>query len=427
MKTLLPLLGLTLLWCGCSKKDEKEAEPGANAVAPVQVAPVERATIHRIIEADAVLYPVDQSGVNAKIAAPVLKFYVNRGDRVKAGQLLATLENRDLVAAATASKGQLDQAEANLRATAQATVPEAVTKATTDVQSARQQLEAAEKLLKSREELLRQGALARKLVDEAQVSYAQARAQFDSAQEHLRALQSVGKEEQIKQAAGQVETARGQLRSAEAQVAYSEIRSPIDGIVSDRPLYAGEMANPGTPLMTIVDNSRVVARANVPVQEASSVKAGDAATIRMTDGSFEVPARITVVSPATDPASTTVQVWAQADNPAGRLKAGAAVRLSVVVATIKDATVVPAAAILPGEEGGTAVLTVGADNAAHAKKVEAGAREGDRIQILAGVAPGERVVTVGGIGVEDGAKVRVVQPGEKPEEGKAGADAGDKK
>ncbi len=408
--------------CGCGKKEEKESE----AIAPVQVGPVTRATIHRILEADAVLFPIDQSAVTPKVSAPVQKFFVNRGDHVKAGQLLATLENRDLVAAANAAKGQVDQAEANLRSTADATVPESVTKAVTDVQSAQQQLAAAQKLLESRQQLLKEGALARKLVDEAQVSYAQAKAQYEAAQEHLRALQSVGKEAQVNAAKAQVESAQGQYRSAEAQVTYSEVRSPIGGVVADRPLYAGEMASAGTALMTIVDISRVVARANVPQSQASTVKVGDSATIKLTDVNYEVPGRVTVVSPATDPATTTVQVWVQADNPGERLKPGASVHVSIMVATIKDAVVVPSSAILPGEEGGTSVMTVGADSAAHRKKVEVGVREGDLVQILSGASPGDQVITVGGVGLDDKAKVKVVQPGEKEEDEKAD-DKGEKK
>src|SRR5207245_200127 len=149
------------------------------------------------VTADAILYPLDQARVMPKIAAPVRRFLVTRGDHVRQGQLLAVLENRDLVGAATASKGQYAQAEANYRSTAAATVPEEITKAQTDVDASRQALDAAKKLLDSREQLFKEGALPRKSVDEAQVAYAQAKAQFQTAEQHLKALQSVGKDEQI--------------------------------------------------------------------------------------------------------------------------------------------------------------------------------------------------------------------------------------
>jgi HlyD family secretion protein len=419
-------IALTVLLAGCGKKEEKEVE----APAPVQVAPVERATMHKIVEADAVLWARDQASVMPKISAPVQKFLANRGDHVKAGQLIAVLENRDLRASASASKGQLDQAEANLRTTTGVTVPEAIVKARTDVTSAQQQVDAAQKLLESRRNLFQQGALARRLVDEAQVQYAAAAAALATAQEHLRAQQSVGNQEQVKTAQAQVESARGSFQSAEAQVAYSEVRSPITGVISDRPLFAGDLASTGQPLFVVMDISRIVARANVPQTEAVSVKVGQPATIRLTDRAFEVPGKVTVVSPATDPASTTVQVWVEAPNPNEQLKPGTSVRVAITVATLNDATVVPATAIVPAEEGGSAVVTVSGSNTAHQKKVEVGVREGDKVQIVSGVSPGDQVIVVGAVGLEDKAKVRIVKPGEKDEDekdDKGGKDEKDEK
>ncbi len=414
LKSMLLCCSAMLIASACSPKaQERETETAA----PVQVAPVRQETIHRIVEADAVLFPADQASVTPKISAPVQKFYVNRGDHVKAGQLLATLENSDLSAAVAAARGQVQQAEANLRTTTDAAVPEAVVKAQTDAAAARQQLDAAAKLLESRRALLAQGALARRQVDEAEVQYAQAKAQFDAAEEHLRTLQTVGKQEQVNTAQAQAETARAQLRSAEAQLGYSEIRSPISGVIAERPVYPGEMANSGSPLLTVMDVSHVVARANVPQDQASAVKVGDLAVVKLAEAGLEVPGKVTVVSPATDAASTTVQVWVDLPNPGERLKPGGGAHVAITVATIRDAVVVPGAAILPGEEGGTAVLSV-SGGAVHRKNVETGVREGDAVQILSGVAAGEQVVTVGGLGLDDGAKVRVVQAGAKDEDEK---------
>src|SRR5579871_2862598 len=91
--------GGVLLLAGCSRPAEKEKAP-----APVQVTAVTQATIRRIVQGDGALFPREQAGIMPKITAPVQKFYVNRGDHVKRGQLLAVLENRDLVAAAAESK-----------------------------------------------------------------------------------------------------------------------------------------------------------------------------------------------------------------------------------------------------------------------------------------------------------------------------------
>src|SRR4051794_8871966 len=177
------VLCLTMAACG-------KAEPESKPVAPVQVAPAIRGSIRVIVTSDAVLFPREQANIVPKVSAPVRRFLVNRGDHVKQGQLLAELENRDLIGAAQESRGQYVQAESNYRTTANATVPEQVTKAETDVAAARETMDAAKKLLDNRQQLFQQGALARKLVDDAQVGYAQARAAFESAQQHLQALQS---------------------------------------------------------------------------------------------------------------------------------------------------------------------------------------------------------------------------------------------
>ena len=87
--------------------------------------------------------------------------------------------------------------------------------------------------------------------------------------------------------------------------------------------------------------------------------------------------------------------------------------MSIVAATIDGATLIPTTAILPNAEGETIVLVVDDKNVAHEKVVEIGAREPAMVQVTSGVEPGERVITVGGVGLEDKARVRVMKPGEK--------------
>jgi multidrug efflux pump subunit AcrA (membrane-fusion protein) len=388
---------------GCSKKEAAETE----APAPVQVTAVTQEPIRHIVAGDGVLFPQDQTGVMPNISKPVLKFYANRGDHVKQGQLLAVLESRDLTAAVANAKSQLNQAELNLHTVELASVPESVVKAETDVESDKQQLDAAQKLLDSQTELFRQGALAGRRVDEARVQFVTAKTQLQAAQEHLRALNSVSKGDQISTARAQVQTAQAQLQAADAQLGYAEIHSPKSGVIADRPIYEGEMAVPGTPLITVVDISRVVARINIPQNQGNLIKVGQPAEVIQADSGQQVSGKVVVVSPATDANSTTLQVWVQAENPGERLKPGSSVHVKVITEQFKNATTVPAAAILPGETGGTAVLVI-IDSVAHRRPVQIGVREGDKVQILNGCRPGEEVVTVGGLGVDDKGKVKVI-------------------
>jgi multidrug efflux pump subunit AcrA (membrane-fusion protein) len=338
---------------------------------------------------------------------------VNRGDHVRAGQPVAELESGDLAASADESKQLYEQSQAAYETLTRATVFEDQTKAQADVQAARQALEAATKAYESRAALQKEGALAQKLVDDAKVAMVQAQSQFDTAQRHLEALNQVSRQESIRGAKAQMDAAKAHYRNSEVQVSYGTILSPISGVVSDRPVYPGEMAAPGSPLLSIIDISQVVARANVPVSESAFIRVGRPARLRGPEG--DIPGKVTVVSPAVDPTTTTVEVWVQAANPGERLKPGGTVRVSIIADTIQNTIVVPASAILNSDEGGQKVMIVSSDSIAHERKVNVGVRQGPRVQIVSGVQEGEQVVTSGGLGLEDKAKVKVqAPPAEEP-------------
>lgn len=407
---------------GCSKpKEEEKGEP----VRPVQVIEVRRDSLDRILTADGILRALDQSAVTSKINAPVARFFVNRGDHVSKGQVVAQLENKDLAAAVVDAKGAYDQALAGFRNTASGSVPDEVTKSQADVQAAKQAMKAAQKLLESRQQLFREGALARRLVDEAGVTFAQAKAQFDTATRHLQSVQSVGRVENVKGAQGQVDSAKGKYDAALAQLSYAEIRSPVAGVVAERPLFPGEMATAGSALLTVMDVSSVIARVNVPQSQAVFIKVGQPARLTSTDGLIEAAGKVTVVSPAVDPLGTTVEVWVRAANPGEKLRPGGTVHAAITAEKVKDAVVVPPAALLSSSEGGTAVITVGSDMVAHERKVHVGVRTPELVQILDGVEPGAKVVVSGGLGLEDGAKVKIQSASDKEKGDKK--DSGEKK
>ena len=394
---------MLLLAAACSSNEPAEVEQAA----PVRTVAAERSAIQRIIEARGILYPVNQAAVTPKITAPVQAFYVNRGDHVRKGQLLAVLENRDLVAAVAETRGQYEQAEASYRSTTAASLPEEMSRARSEVRSTKEAMDAAQKLYESRRALFEQGALPRRLVDEANVAYVHARSQYEVASKHLESLEKTGVEQQTREAQATVEAARGRYQAAEAQLSYSQITSPISGVVADRPTFQGETAAAGSPLLTVIDTSRIVARAPLASDQLALLRVGASATIKSADSGDELPGRVSVISPALDPQSTTAQVWIEAANQADTLKPGMAVEVSILAQELKDALVIPSAALLPSEEAKTVVLVVGSDSAVHQREIQTGIRQGGKVQVLRGLQAGERVVIVGGVGLEDGAKVSI--------------------
>ena len=393
--------GLVLL-VSCSRKDE-EAEPEVT----VQVAKVEKQPIRQVIRGEAVLYPRDQAAITPKIVAPVKTFYVNRGSRVHAGQLLAVLENRDLAAAETENKGSYQQAQANYGIETTSALPEEWQKAEYDLKAAKETYDGQQKIYDSRKKLFEEGALPRKDFDSSTVALIQAKSQYEIAAMHMTALQGAGKKRQIASAEGQLTSAKGKYEGAAALLAYSEVRSPIDGVVTDRPTYPGETPPPGTPLLTVMDTSSVIARTHIPQDQAAQLKPGDAATIHA-PGDVEVHGKVTLVSPALDPNSTTDEVWVEAANPDGRLRPGTTVTIEMVARTIDDAVVVPASALLKTPEGGTTVMIV-KDGRAQQVEVEAGVRNDDRVQIIRGLGGGETIIVRGSYGLPDKTKVKIAE------------------
>ena len=363
----------SLLLSGCSKPSEEEVAPTVT----VQVDAAQKEPIQLKVIADAVLYPKDQAAIVPKIVSPVKKFYVDRGSHVKAGQLLVDLESQDLTGAHQKSQGGYQQAEATYQMELQ--------KVAQDLTFAKQSLDAAQKLYASRQALYKDGAISSKDVEDSRLSLIQAQNQYDLAQ----------KQSDLKVAEGALNAAKGDTASAEAQLSYTKITSPIDGVVTDRPFYPGETAPAGMPLITVMDLSQIVARSHISQQEASHLKAGDPATISMPGQGPGVKGKVTMVSPALDPNSTTVEVWVAAPNPGGRLKPGSSVRVSMVGETVPNAIVIPLAALLTAPDGVTTVITLDTENVPHKQKVKTGIRDGANVQITDGLQGMERVVTTG--------------------------------
>jgi HlyD family secretion protein len=399
---------------GCGKgKAEAEGE-APEAPTPVTVEAATLGAVDHVVTADAVLYPINQANVTAKISSPVKRVLVNRGDHVRVGQLLAELESADLAASANESNSQYEQTQAAYQTLTGATVPEDKNKAQIDVQTAQQVLDAAKKVYDSRVALQKDGALAQKLVDDAKVAMVQAQSQLETAQHHQEALNQVSQRESIRGAQAQVNAAKAHYENATVQLSYAQIHSPISGVVADRSVYPGEMPPSGAPLLSIVDISQVVARANVPVKDATSIRVGRPARISGPEG--DLAGRVTVVSPSADPSTTTVEVWVQVPNPGEKLKPGGTVRVAIIAETIQNTIVVPAAALLNSDEGGPKVMVIDKDSVAHERKISVGVRQGDRVQIVSGLTAGEQVATSGGLGLEDKAKVTIQKPKEEDED-----------
>ncbi|HKQ85416.1 MAG TPA: efflux RND transporter periplasmic adaptor subunit [Candidatus Acidoferrales bacterium] len=357
----------------CSSNQPTDQAPTVT----VQAVTAQPDPIQEVVSADAVLYPIDQAAIVPQVSAPIKKFYVQRGSQVHTGETLAELESQPLQGAVTENQGGYEQAQAAWQT--------ALQNAQQQLTLAKQQFDAAQNVYNSRQSLLKQGAVSQKDVEDARIALTQAQNQYNSAQ----------KQYDLKAAEGQLNAAKGRVTSAQAQLDYARIASPIDGVVTDRPYFPGETVPSGQPILTVMNLSSIVARAHIAQDQASRLKTGDSATISSTDVNKPLQGKVTLVSPALDPASTTVEVWVQAPNPGDKLKPGANVRVNIVAQTVQNAIVIPAAALLTETNGSTSVMVIGADNKPKQQDVKVGIRNGDNVQITDGLKLGDQVATTG--------------------------------
>jgi len=398
---IFPLaLSIALACWGCGSPEAEK-----QAAAPVSVTLAQKGTISHIVSVGALVFPLKQATVSPKISSTVTEFKVQRGSRVKKGQLLAILENKDLAAQVEASKGDFEQADANYILAVNAGLPRQLQKAKLDAATAKLEFEATQKIYDSRADLYRQGAIPRRDLDSADLALLQARSQNEQAQKQLTDLQSLGKQQMMRSAEGTKASAEGHYRAATTQLGYSEIRSPIDGVVTDRPLYVGDVAAANQPILTVMDISKVIAKAHVPQSEALLLRIGDVAEIEIPGVEGVVKARVSLVSPALDLGSTTIEVWFETDDSSTQIKPGMSVNAEIAAKTVKNAVTVPSSAVFRNSEGEDYLLLAGPDHKAHQRMVEVGVRNSDLVQIAKGLAVGEPVISSGGYGLTDGAEI----------------------
>jgi HlyD family secretion protein len=406
------LLAVSPLLIGCKAKEE-----ASTTEVTVEAVAVARQSITEEITADAILAPLAQAAITPKITAPVHKFYVQRGAKVKAGQLLAVLENRDLTAAELDNKGSYEQAQAAYATATKASVPEDYQKAEQDVAQTKANLDLQKSIYNARKTLFAQGAIPGRDLDTATAALVQAQAAYDIAVQHLGSQKAVTREAAIQSAKGQLLSAQGKYEGAQAGVSYSEIRSPIDGVVTDRPLFAGEIAAAGQALVTVMDVSSLLAKMHLSQKQAQKMHVGDEAEVMVPGIDDAVKGKVTLISPALDPGSTTVEIWVKISNQGGVLKAGTPVKVTIALKTIENSLVVPTAAIVTDSAGKKQVMVISSDNTAHHRNVELGISQDDMTQIINGLQVGEKVISSGAYAMDDGTKVKIGAPDDKNEDG----------
>jgi RND family efflux transporter MFP subunit len=400
------LLAALIVWRVRSSKTETEAE--VEPTVSVKVAKAEKGTIAAPVTAVGTIWPREKADVSAKVSAQIRSMALLKNKVVRAGQVIAVLESRDLQAQRAEAIASLNQARANERSVVTGTIPKTNAEDQKALNDARAKVNNARALYERRRALYEKGGISKKDLEAAQLDLTTAEDEL-RLQEQTVALRARSLNPNDRAlAAAQTAQAQQHVATLDAQLSYATIRSPITGIVTDQYQYEGEFASAGGKLVTIADTSTVIVKAPFSDTAVAQLKTGDPATVVPTDTSAEeMHGQVTLLSRSSDPTNRTVEVWVTLGNEDGKLRANGAAQVTIAANSKNDAIVVPASAVTletSNANEGT-VMVVDDQNVAHETKVTIGIRTSDKVEIVEGLKGGETVVIEGNYALADGTKV----------------------
>lgn len=346
----LAALGLTA--CGGSKHAARPVGDGTPL--PVVVETARDAAWISGSEVSAGLEPFRRATPGTLLMGRVVRIVRREGDRVAAGDLLAQVDSRDAAARQAQAEAGVAAAEAMER-------------------NARAMRERTERLF------ARQAA-SKKSLDDAVAAHEAAVANVRAAKEGVGA--------------------------AQVMVGYADVRAPFAGTVVERRIEAGDIAAPGMPLFVVEDRSKMKVEAQVPESTLAGLAVGRVVEVSISTASPRVlSGTLAEILPSADPASRTFRVRVILDNADGALRSGMFARLRLPGTPASRLSVPESAVVRRGPL--TGVFVVDAGGVARLRYVTLGETQEGRIEVLTGLEPDERVVTVPPLALEDGRKVEV--------------------
>jgi HlyD family secretion protein len=411
---LIVLVFALLIW----RWRKAPAEEETAVVVSVKVAKAEKESIAAQISAVGTIWPREKADVGAKISAQIKRMSLLKNKLVRAGEVIAVLESRDLQAQRAEAVAALNEARASERSLVTGTIPKTNAEDQKALMDARAKVNNARATYERRRVLFEKGGISKKDLEASQLDLTTAEDELRLQEQTimLRARSLNPNDRAL--AAARTAQAQQRVATLDAQLSYATIRSPITGMVTDQFQYEGEFASAGGKLVTIADTSTVIVKAPFSDTVAAQLKTGDPAAVLPTDTSAEeMKGQITLLSRSSDPTNRTVEVWVTLANGAGQLRANGAARVTIFANSKDDAIVVPASAVTlesSNANEGT-VMVVDAQNVAHEMKVTVGIRTADKIEIVEGLKGGETVVIEGNFSLPDETKVEIAKDEEKKE------------
>ncbi len=412
----LPTLGLVGLLAIASAILNSHPQPDINL--EQDTVSVNKQDLQVQIKVNGLVQPVRKINISPKEAGRIVELLVREGDRVAPGQVIARMDHEQLQAQVRQYEGGLARYQAELDQKLAGNRPEQIAKATADVtryqaqlQEARSRWQLATAKFNRRQLLADQGAIAREALDESQTDLRNAsdnvnqiQASLAIAQQELAQQQKGSRPEEIAQAQAQVAEATAQLQGYQIQLGNALVRAPFGGVITRRFTDVGDFVAPTTSASTsdgatsasIAElSSGLEIEAKVPEASIARIKSGQRVEVRSDsypDQVFIGQVRLIAPRAVQENNITSFRVKVSLKTGLDVLRAGMNAKLAFIGEPVKNALVVPLAAIATQKEGPQGVWLVTATGAPRFQVVRLGAESGSQAQVLEGLTVGDRIL-----------------------------------
>lgn len=393
MKTKLSIILLfVLLATACGKKHEAATEKPA-VVSGISTELVSNSSTSDYYEAVGTVRAKTSTVLSAKVVGSITALHAREGDRVRAGQTLIEIDNRD-------ARTQVSKAQAGVREAQTGT--DEVDKNIRAAESAKAAAEASKALaastLKRYQVLRERQSVSPQEFDEVETKYKVAVVEVERAERMLQSLTA-----RKNMVLARIDSAKADVDVAQVQVGYARVTSPINGVVITRHAEVGSLAAPGTPLLTIEDSNYRL-EAAVEESQLRNIRLGATAIVTIDAlGQEEMSGRVVEIVPAADPASRSYTV--KIDIPGKSLLRSGLFGKARFVSGEREILAVPSKAILQRGQLNY-VYVVDASGIARMRLITLGKQSGDRVEVLSGLSHSERIVSDGTSLNREGVKVQ---------------------
>ncbi|TYQ16001.1 UNVERIFIED_CONTAM: RND family efflux transporter MFP subunit [Acetivibrio alkalicellulosi] len=404
---LLLMAGIIIIAAGCSSTASTSESNEERAIS-VSVSNVQKNSLEKTQNITGQAKPSKEINVIAQLPGKVSQVNVRLGDQVNKGQVIFTIDDKDIRLQLAQAEAALNVARVNVQRAEGGALELQMAQLESSLKSAEINLNDAQKMYEDTKTLYENGMVSKQNLDGVQTRYELAKEQFQTARTAKELTEARINKENLEASRAQLRQAEAAYNVAKSQLENTIVTSPVDGYISMLNVNAGELVSSAMPAATVVEISEIFVDINVVENIVNQLKVGDKYNVYIRSVQQEpFIGEIMSVSPNADPRTQSYLTRLKVSNENKLIKGGMAAQVEIVTYATDEVLTVPIESVV-NQNGRNYIYIVEEDKALR-KEVTTGASNDSLMEIMGDVKDGDRVVVRGQNFLKDNSKVTVIE------------------